>query len=143
MKITVAPKGFGSENMSTLKMLKPADGMDGIKQFVLGPVKKAGGSPCPPTVIGIGIGGTFEYAALMAKRALMRPLDTENPDPDLADLEKELKQKINALGIGPMGMGGDTYCLKVNISEFPTHLAGLPVAVNINCHACRHAEETI
>ena len=143
VRVICAPKGFGSENMSALKMLKPADGISGIKDFVLDTVKAAGGSPCPPTVIGIGIGGTFEYAALMAKRALMRPLDEENPDPDLADLEEELKQKINALGIGPMGMGGDTYCLKVSIQEFPTHLAGLPVAVNINCHACRHAEETI
>ena len=140
VKITCAPKGFGSENMSALKMLKPADGIEGIKDFIIATAKAAGGSPCPPIVMGVGIGGTFEYAALMAKKALLRPLDTVNENEQLAALEDELRDKINDLKIGPMGMGGDTYCLKVNINEYPTHLAGLPVAVNINCHACRHEE---
>ena len=140
VKITCAPKGFGSENMSALKMLKPADGIDGIKDFVLETVKNAGGAPCPPVVIGIGIGGTFEYAALMAKRQLLRPIDSKNSDETLREMEDELKRSINKLCIGPMGMGGKTYCLKVNICQYPTHLAGLPVAVNINCHASRHEE---
>jgi fumarate hydratase subunit alpha len=140
IKITCAPKGFGSENMSALKMLKPADGINGIKDFVLETVKNAGGAPCPPVVIGIGIGGTFEYAALMAKRQLLRPIDSKNSDETLREMEDELKRSINELDIGPMGMGGKTYCLKVNICQHPTHLAGLPVAVNINCHASRHEE---
>lgn len=140
LKITVAPKGFGSENMSQLKMLKPSDGIEGIKRFVLQVVKEAGPNPCPPIIVGIGIGGTFDKAALLAKRALIRPVNSRNEDPYYEALEKELLEKINELGIGPQGFGGKTTALAVNIETFPTHIAGLPVAVNINCHATRHAE---
>lgn len=141
--ILATAKGFGSENMSALKMLVPADGIEGVKNFVLQTVKNAGPNPCPPIIVGIGIGGTFEKAALMAKRMTARPLDQENPDPQYAELEKELLEKINRLGIGPAGIGGSTTALKVNIEYAATHIAGLPVAVNICCHAARHAERTI
>ena len=136
--ITFAPKGFGSENMGGVKMLKPSDGEDGVKNFVVETVSQAGPNPCPPIVVGVGIGGTMDMAALLSKKALTLPLDTENPDPYYADMEKELLQRINALGIGPQGLGGRTTALKVNILTYPTHIAGLPVAVNINCHVSRH-----
>lgn len=139
LKITIAPKGAGSENMSQLKMLKPSDGVEGIKEFVLKVVKEAGPNPCPPIVVGIGIGGTFDRATLIAKKALLRPLTEKNPDKFYADLEDELLEEINELGIGPQGFGGKTTALKVNIETFPTHIACLPVAVNINCHVTRHA----
>ena len=141
--ITVAPKGFGSENMSRIGMLKPSDGIEGIQNFVIDCVKKAGGSPCPPVVLGVGIGGTFEKCALMAKKQLLRPIGSKNDDSVLAELEQSLKQQINALGIGVMGFGGSGYCLAVHIAKFPTHIAGLPVAVNFQCHASRHAETTL
>lgn len=138
LKITVAPKGFGSENMSQLKMLKPSDGIDGVIEFVISVVEEAGPNPCPPIVVGVGIGGTFDKAALLAKKALMRELDVRNEDSFYSDLEKLLLKKINALGIGPQGFGGKATALAVNIEVMPTHIAGLPVAVNINCHATRH-----
>ncbi|MBQ7099860.1 MAG: fumarate hydratase [Oscillospiraceae bacterium] len=141
--ITVAPKGFGSENMSAVKMLKPSDGLDGVKQFILDTVEKAGSNPCPPMVVGVGIGGTFEKAAYLAKKALIRPLDVRNSDPYYADLETELLDRINALGIGPQGFGGMTTALGLNIEVLPTHIAGLPCAVNIGCHATRHATEVL
>lgn len=140
LKITVVPKGFGSENMSGIKMLKPADGVEGVKEFIIETVKKAGPNPCPPIVVGVGIGGTFDRAANLAKKALIRPTAERNANPMYADLEAELLEKINALGIGPQGFGGKTTALAVNIEYYPTHIAGLPVAVNINCHATRHAE---
>lgn len=140
LKITVAPKGFGSENMSQLKMLKPSDGLAGVKEFILKVVKEAGPNPCPPIVVGVGVGGTFDRAANLAKKALMRPLDERNTNPFYAELEQELLKEVNALGIGPQGFGGLTTALAVNIEYFPTHIAGLPVAVNINCHVTRHAE---
>ena len=143
VKITVAPKGFGSENMSQIKMLKPSDGLEGVKAFVLKVVEEAGPNPCPPIVVGVGIGGTFDKAAFMAKKALRRPVDTRHENPFYADLEDELLEKINALGIGPQGFGGKTTALKVNIEACPTHIAGLPVAVNINCHVTRHQSEVI
>lgn len=138
LKIIVAPKGFGSENMSQLKMLKPSDGIDGVIEFVISVVEEAGPNPCPPIVVGVGIGGTFDKAALLAKKALMRELDVRNEDSFYSDLEKLLLEKINALGIGPQGFGGKATALAVNIEVMPTHIAGLPVAVNINCHATRH-----
>lgn len=140
LKITVAPKGFGSENMSQLKMLKPSDGLDGVKNFVLKVVKEAGPNACPPLVVGIGIGGSFDRSAALAKKALIRPTSERNGNPFYAELEKELMEKINELGIGPQGFGGLTTALAVNIETYATHIAGLPVAVNINCHATRHAE---
>lgn len=140
LKITAAPKGFGSENMSSLAMLKPSDGIEGVKNFVLDTVTRAGANPCPPTILGIGIGGTMEKAAYIAKKALLREAGKPNPDPELADLERELLEKINATGIGPQGFGGRTTALAVHIDTFPTHLAGLPVAINVQCHAARHAE---
>ena len=143
IKITVAPKGFGSENMSQIKMLKPSDGLEGVKAFVLKAVEEAGPNPCPPIVVGVGIGGSLDKVALMAKRALIRDLDSHNPDPFYAALEDELLEKINALGIGPQGFGGRTTALKVNIEKGPTHIAGLPVAVNINCHVTRHMTEVL
>ena len=143
VKITVGPKGFGSENMSAIKMLKPSDGLEGIKKFILDTVEAAGPNPCPPMVVGVGIGGTFEKAAYLAKKALMRPLDVRNPDPYYADLEGELLEKINALGIGPQGFGGLTTALGLNIEVLPTHIAGMPCAVNIGCHATRHATEVL
>ena len=138
--ITVSPKGFGSENKSALKMLTPSEGVEGVKRFVLDTISAAGGNPGPPIIVGVGIGGTMEKAALMSKKALLRPLDTENPDPILADLEAELLTEINKLGIGPAGFGGTTTALGVNILTYATHIAGLPVSVNIGCHATRHAE---
>lgn len=140
LRILIAPKGFGSENMSRLKMLKPSEGLEGVIDFVLETVTLAGSNPCPPIIVGIGIGGTFDRVAAMAKKALMRSLDTENPDPYYQALEASLLEKINALGIGPQGFGGRTTALAVHIEAYPTHIAGLPVAVNINCHAARHAE---
>ncbi|MBK5240847.1 fumarate hydratase [Clostridium sp.] len=139
-KITVAPKGFGSENMSQIKMLKPSDGLKGVKEFIIKVVKEAGPNPCPPIVVGVGIGGTFDKAANLAKKAAVREIDKANPNPYYADLEKELIEEINKLGIGPQGFGGKTTALGVNIETYPTHIAGLPVAVNINCHAARHAK---
>ena len=143
IKITVAPKGFGSENMSQIKMLKPSDGIEGVKDFVIKVVEDAGPNPCPPIVVGVGIGGTFDKAAYLAKKALMRPVDQRNSEDFYAELEEELLEKINALGIGPQGFGGKTTALAVNIEKFPTHIAGLPVAVNINCHVTRHMTEEI
>lgn len=142
-RITVAPKGFGSENMSRIKMLRPADGVEGVKEFVVKTVEEAGPNPCPPIIVGVGIGGTFDKAALLAKKALMRNTDVRNPKKYYADLEKELLDRINDLGIGPQGIGGRTTCLAVNIEEMPTHIAGLPVAVNINCHVTRHITEEL
>jgi len=143
VKITFAPKGFGSENMSAIAMFKPSDGLEGVKKFVLETVKKAGPNPCPPIVVGVGIGGTFDRAALLAKKALLRPIDTKNPDEYYADLEDELLSSINALDIGPQGFGGVTTALGVNIETYPTHIAGLPVAVNISCHVTRHESEVL
>lgn len=142
-EITVAPKGFGSENMSQIKMLKPSDGLHGVKDFVVQVVKDAGPNPCPPIVVGVGIGGTFDKAALLAKKALMRHAGQPNPVPFYAELEQELLGKINALGIGPQGFGGKTTALAVHIEQMPTHIAGLPVAVNINCHVTRHQTEVL
>lgn len=143
IKILVTPKGFGSENMSALKMLKPADGVKGVKDFVVETAVKAGPNPCPPIIVGVGIGGTVEKAALMAKKATLRPVGQHNPDERYARLEQEILEEINKSGIGPGGLGGRTTALAVNIEHFPTHIAGLPVAVNICCHAARHAETTI
>ena len=143
MRITVMPKGFGSENMSALKMLKPADGVEGVKSFVFDTVEKAGANPCPPIIVGVGIGGSFDKAACLAKHALLRPVDEPNPDEYYAALERELLEKINALGIGPQGFGGKTTALAVLIEEMPTHVAGLPVAVNISCHATRRASASL
>ena len=143
VKITVGPKGFGSENMSQIKMLKPSDGETGVKDFVVKVVEEAGPNPCPPIVVGVGIGGTFDKAALLAKRALMRPMTERNGDPFYEAMEGELLERINALGIGPQGFGGQTTALAVNIEAAPTHIAGLPVAVNINCHVTRHKMEVI
>ena len=140
LKITIAPKGGGSENMSGLKMLKPSEGINGVKDFVIERVSQAGSNPCPPIVVGVGIGGTFEKAAYLAKKALLRPLGEHNPDPDTAALEKELLEKINNLGIGPQGFGGRVTALAVSVEKHPCHIASLPVAVNINCHAHRHKE---
>lgn len=139
LTLTVAPKGFGSENMSQLRMLTPASGIDGVKHFVLDTVRAAGANPCPPMVLGIGIGGDFEQVAENAKRALMLPLGTPNPDPFYAQLEEELLEAINQTGIGVQGMGGRTTCLGLRIIAAPTHIAGLPVAVNVSCHVTRHA----
>ena len=138
VKITVGPKGFGSENMSQIKMLKPSDGLEGVKAFIMKVVEDAGPNPCPPIVVGVGIGGTFDKAALLAKKALMRNTNVRNADPFYAQLEEEMLEKINALGIGPQGVGGKTTALAVNIEKMPTHIAGLPIAVNINCHVTRH-----
>ena len=142
-KITVAPKGFGSENMSQIKMLRPSDGIEGVKAFVLKAVEEAGPNPCPPIIVGVGIGGTFDKAALLAKKALLRETGTPSADPLYAKLEEELLEKINALGIGPQGFGGKTTALAVAVEHYPTHIAGLPVAVNINCHVARHKTEVI
>ena len=143
LEITVAPKGFGSENMSQIKMLRPSDGLQGVKDFVKKVVEEAGPNPCPPIVVGVGIGGTFDKAAYLAKKALMRSVDVRNEKPFYAQLEAELLEEINALGIGPQGFGGKTTALAVNIEEYPTHIAGLPVAVNINCHVTRHKTEVL
>lgn len=142
--IEFAPKGFGSENMSKLKMLKPSDGVDGIKKFIIETVKEAGPNPCPPIVVGVGIGGTVDKCAQIAKKALLRDVGKYNyKDSYIADLEIELLKEINSLGIGPQGLGGNTTALAVNIETFPTHIAGLPVVVNINCHASRHKKVVI
>ena len=143
VKVTLAPKGFGSENMSKIGMLKPSDGLEGVKNFVIETVKAAGPNPCPPMVVGVGIGGTFDKAAYLAKKALIRPINTSNKDEFYKDLQIELLEKINKLGIGPQGFGGKTTALGLNIETYPTHIAGLPVAVNINCHATRHKEAII
>jgi len=140
IKITIAPKGFGSENMSALKMLKPSDGISGAKDFIMETVKNAGANPCPPIIVGVGVGGTMEKVAQIAKEALLIPLDFKNEDDFLRETEEELLEKINALKIGPAGFGGKTTALSVKIKTFPTHIAGLPVAVNIGCHATRHKE---
>ena len=140
LRLTLAPKGFGSENMSRLAMLRPSDGEQGVKDFVLDAVRRAGPNPCPPVVVGVGIGGTFDRVALLAKRALLRPLGSRHPDPYYAAMDQELLEKINELGTGPQGFGGRTTALGLQIETFPTHIAGLPVAVNINCHVTRHAE---
>ncbi len=139
VKITVAPKGFGSENMSRVFMLKPADGIEGVKNAVLTAVKDAGPNACPPMVVGVGVGGTFEKCALMAKKALIRPVNERSAIPYVKEMEEELLERINATGIGPGGLGGSTTALAVNINTYPTHIAGLPVAINICCHVNRHA----
>ena len=143
VKITLAPKGFGSENMSRIFMLKPADGLDGVREAILTAVREAGPNACPPMVVGVGIGGTFEKCALMAKEALTRDLDSSSEIPWVADLEREMLAKINGLGIGPGGLGGRVTAMGVNINTYPTHIAGLPVAVNICCHVNRHAVRVI
>lgn len=138
LEIEFAAKGFGSENMSKLKMLKPSDGIEGIKQFILDTVKEAGPNPCPPIVVGVGIGGTVDKCSVIAKKALFREIGKHNSENDIKNLEIEMLEKINSLGIGPQGLGGNTTALAVNIETFPTHIAGLPVVVNINCHSSRH-----
>ena len=143
VKITVAPKGFGSENMRRIAMLKPSDGLEGVKNFVIETVRMAGPNPCPPIVIGIGIGGSFDKAAYLAKKALIRPVNENNTDEFYSNLEKELLEEVNKIGIGPQGFGGKTTALALNIETYPTHIAGLPVAVNINCHATRHKERVL
>lgn len=143
LSITVAPKGFGSENMSQIKMLKPSDGLQGVKDFIVKVVEDAGPNPCPPVVVGVGVGGTFDQCACAAKKALLRPVDRRNADPKYAALEEEMLEKINALGIGPQGLGGKTTALAVNIEPLPTHIAGLPAAVNISCHVTRHKTEVL
>lgn len=140
VKITLAPKGFGSENMSALKMFPPAAGVAGLKKFVVDTVSAAGSNPCPPIVIGIGVGGTMEKAALLAKKALTRPITVRNPDPEYAKLEGEILELVNKTGVGPQGLGGTVTALAVNIEHFPAHIAGTAAAININCHATRHAE---
>jgi fumarate hydratase subunit alpha len=140
LKITVVPKGGGAENMSRLIMLTPSAGRQGIIDNVLKTVDDAGSNPCPPVIVGVGIGGTAEKAMLLAKKALLRKVGEHNADPEAAELEKELLQKINALGIGPMGYGGRTTALAVNVEVFPVHIAGMPLAVNLNCHSSRHKE---
>ncbi len=143
IKITVAPKGGGSENMSTVMMLSPSEGKEGLKAKVVEWVKQAGSNPCPPVVVGVGIGGTFEQAALIAKKALLRPLGQKSPDPELAALEEDLLTRINNLGIGPQGLGGRITALAVHVEMIPCHIASFPVAVNLNCHAHRHKEAVI
>ena len=143
VKIIVAPKGFGSENMSQIKMMPPSAGQKGAEDFVVKVCEEAGANPCPPIVVGVGIGGNFNRAALLAKQALLVPLDQANPDPYYAEMEERLLKRINELGIGPQGFGGRTTALKVSILTAPTHIAGLPVAVNINCHVSRHAEAVL
>lgn len=143
VEIEVGCKGFGSENMSTITMLKPAQGVAGVKEAVISAIKKAGPNACPPMVVGVGIGGTFDYAAVLAKKATLRDCSIENSDPRYAQLEKELLEEANALNIGPQGLKGDTTVFKINIEHFPTHIAGMPCAVNISCHVTRHAKEVI
>jgi len=143
VKITVAPKGFGSENMSRIAMLKPSDGIEGVKRFVVDTVMQAGPNPCPPIVVGVGIGGTFDKCALLAKQALLREIGRNNPDPYYGELEQELLESVNTLGIGPQGFGGRTTALAVHVETMPTHIAGLPCAVNINCHVSRHVTEVL
>jgi fumarate hydratase subunit alpha len=143
LHITLAPKGGGSENMSALRMLKPSEGRQGVVDFVVHTVCSAGGNPCPPTIVGVGIGGTMEHAAYLAKKALLRPVGTPSADPRYAELEAEILEKVNASGVGPQGLGGSVTSLSCHIEYFPCHLASLPVAVNLNCHAARHAEVKI
>jgi len=143
LKLMVAPKGFGSENMSRVVLFAPAAGVEGIKKFILQRVEEAGSNPCPPIVVGVGIGGTFEKAALIAKRSLLRPLGQRHPDPEVARLEEEILEEINKLGIGPMGLGGRVTALDVHIETYPTHIASIPLAVNIQCHCARHKEAVI
>lgn len=143
IKITAGGKGFGSENMSAIKMITPSYGVEGVKQFILDTVRNAGPNPCPPIVVGVGIGGTFELSAQLAKKATFRPINTSNPDERYAELENELLEKINKMGFGPAGLGGNTTAIGVNIETAPTHIAGMPVAVNICCHAARHASAEI
>jgi fumarate hydratase subunit alpha len=143
LKIIVAPKGGGSENMSEVKMMKPADGVEGVKEFVIDMVKRSGSNPCPPIIVGVGIGGTFEKCAEMAKRSLLRPIGSRNPNKFYADLETELLEKVNKLGIGPQGFGGRITALDVHIETFPCHIASFPAAVNIQCHAARHKKAII
>lgn len=143
IKIQVTPKGFGSENMSALAMLRPADGEEGIKNFVVETVRKAGPNPCPPVIVGVGIGGTADKAFVVAKKATLRRIGEHHPDKRFAEMETELLERVNNLGIGPGGLGGNTTALAVNIEHFPTHIAGMPVAVNICCHAARHAEDIL
>jgi fumarate hydratase subunit alpha len=140
LKIVVAPKGGGSENMSEVKMMKPADGVEGVKNFVLDMVRRSGSNPCPPIIVGVGIGGSFEKCAEMAKRALLRPIGSKHPNPFYANLEAELLEKVNKLGIGPQGFGGTQTALAVHIETHPCHIASFPAAVNINCHVARHKE---
>jgi fumarate hydratase subunit alpha len=143
LRIIVAPKGFGSENMGGIKMCKPSEGLEGAMQFVVDTVDRADGNPCPPIIVGVGVGGTMEKAALLAKKALTRQVGQHNPEERLAQIERELLERINRLGIGPQGFGGTTTALAVNLETFPTHIAGMPVAVNINCHVTRHKEITL
>lgn len=143
VKITVGPKGFGSENMSRIMMFKPSAGIEGIKDFIVDTVEQAGPNPCPPMVVGVGIGGTFDKCALAAKKALMRPVNEHHSNPYYADLEDELLERINGLGIGPQGFGGRTTAIGLNIETLPTHIAGMPCAVNISCHVTRHRTEVI
>jgi fumarate hydratase subunit alpha len=143
VEIVVAPKGFGSENMSAVRMLSPSEGVEGVRRFVLETVERAGPNPCPPVVVGLGIGGTMEKAALLAKQALLRPVGSSNPQPHVAILERELLEAVNRLGIGPGGLGGRTTALAVQIETYPTHIAGLPVALNMGCHATRHAHAVL
>ncbi len=143
LKVTVAPKGFGSENMSALKMLKPSQGLEGVRNFIIETVSQAGPNPCPPVIVGVGVGGTMEKAALMAKEALLRPVGGANADPFWAAVETDLLRAINDLNIGPAGFGGKTSAMAVHINTFPTHIAGLPVAVNIGCHVTRHLERVL
>lgn len=143
VELTVAPKGFGSENMSRVCMLKPADGIEGVKEAILETVRLAGPNACPPVVVGVGVGGTFEKCVLLAKKALIRELGSHNPIPYVKDLEEEMLQKINTIGIGPGGLGGDTTALGINIETYPTHIAGLPVAINMCCHVNRHKTRII
>lgn len=143
IKISIAPKGFGSENMSAVKMLKPSDGIEGVINFVTETARRGGSNPCPPIVVGVGIGGTMEKAALMSKHALLRDIRESNPDKFYADLEQTLLEKINESGVGPQGLGGKTTALGVNVETYPTHIAGLPVAVNISCHVTRHLSRVI
>ena len=143
IRIIVAPKGGGSENMSEVKMMKPADGVEGLKRFVVERVEKSGGNPCPPVVVGVGVGGTFEKCAFLAKKALLREIGSKHPDPFYAELEAELLEKINKTGVGPQGLGGRTTALAVHIEVHPCHIASYPAAVNLNCHAARHKEITI
>jgi fumarate hydratase subunit alpha len=143
LKIIVAPKGGGSENMSQVRMMKPADGIEGVKDFVVEHVQDSGGNPCPPVVVGVGMGGTFEKCAILAKQALLRPLGEHHPDPRYAEVEQELLERINDLGIGPMGLGGRTTALAVHIETFPCHIATMPAAVNLCCHVSRHKEAVI
>lgn len=143
LKITVAPKGFGSENMSGVRMLKPSDGVEGVKAFIEEMVEKAGPNPCPPVIVGVGIGGTMEKAAILAKKALLRPVNRHNDDDDIRRLEEEMLDRVNRLGIGPAGLGGRLTAMAVNIEVYPTHIAGLPVALNMGCHVTRHAEAVL